>query len=149
LSITLDLSRASTPSSKAPVNLAGLTRAGLRDALVEGGVCDAGKAKMRATQIFRWIHHRGVTDFAAMTDVAKETRARLAGFTLPARDRRAPGVQGRHPQVADPHGPGHRGRGVYIPDVGRAGALCVSSARSAARSTAASATPAPRSWSAT
>jgi 23S rRNA (adenine2503-C2)-methyltransferase len=43
LSITLDLTR-STPAPKGPVNLAGLTRAGLRDALVEGGVCDAGKA---------------------------------------------------------------------------------------------------------
>ena len=33
----------------------------------------------RASQLWRWIHHYGVTDFAAMTDVAKETRAALAG----------------------------------------------------------------------
>jgi adenine C2-methylase RlmN of 23S rRNA A2503 and tRNA A37 len=26
--------------------------------------------------VFRWIHHRGVTDFAMLTDVAKETRAK-------------------------------------------------------------------------
>ena len=82
MSITLDLTR-STPASKAPVNLAGLTRPGLRDALIEGGVCDAGKAKMRASQVWRWIHHHGVTDFASMTNVDKETRARLeAAFTL-------------------------------------------------------------------
>ena len=65
-----------------------------------------------------------------MTDMAKETRA-SAGRDLhpgPAGDRRAPGLQGRHAQVADPHrARASRSRRVYIPDVGRAGALCVSS----------------------
>jgi 23S rRNA (adenine2503-C2)-methyltransferase len=75
LSITLDLSRASTPSAPAPVNLAGLTRDGLREALISGGVCAPEKAKMRATQVWGWIHHYGVTDFAAMSNIDKETRA--------------------------------------------------------------------------
>ena len=33
---------------------------------------------MRAEQLWRWIYHYGVTDFAAMTNVAKELRATLA-----------------------------------------------------------------------
>ena len=32
----------------------------------------------RAEQIMRWIYHRGVTDFAAMTDIAHPLRERLA-----------------------------------------------------------------------
>ena len=35
------------------------------------------KARMRASQLWRWIYHYGVTDFAKMTDVAKELRAVL------------------------------------------------------------------------
>lgn len=92
MSVTLDLSRVSsdaapaTPVTKPLINLSGLTRPQLVAALVESGVVEHGKAKMRATQIFRWMHHRGVTDFADMSDVAKETRARLAeAFTIAGR----------------------------------------------------------------
>ena len=39
MSITLDLSRVSNaPALKAPVNLSGLTRAGLRQALIDAGI---------------------------------------------------------------------------------------------------------------
>ena len=83
MSVTLDLSRAKAPASTAPVNLSGLTREGLRQALIEAGVCPPEKAKMRASQIWGWIHHYGVTDFAAMTNVAKDMQVRLAEhFTL-------------------------------------------------------------------
>ena len=34
-----------------------------------------GEKRFRATQLFRWIHQRGVTDFAAMSDLAKSLRA--------------------------------------------------------------------------
>jgi 23S rRNA (adenine2503-C2)-methyltransferase len=79
LSITLDLSRVSNaPAVKAPVNLSGLTRAGLRQALIDANVCPPEKAKMRASQIWGWIHHYGVTDFAAMSNVAKDMQAKLA-----------------------------------------------------------------------
>ncbi|MDT8441872.1 MAG: 23S rRNA (adenine(2503)-C(2))-methyltransferase RlmN [Desulfuromonadales bacterium] len=37
-----------------------------------------GKERFRAGQVLRWIYPRGVTDFAAMTDLAKEFRAELA-----------------------------------------------------------------------
>ena len=110
-------------------NLAGLGREGLERALVEAGVAAAGKARMRARQVWRWIHHYGVTDFAAMTDVGKDTRTAMAdAFTL------------ARPEVAERQesadgvvkwlirfSPGVEAETVFIPDVARSGALCVSS----------------------
>jgi len=128
LSITLDLTR-STAAPKPPVNLAGLTRTGLRDALVEGGVCDAGKAKMRATQVWRWIHHHGLTDFDQMSNIDKATRAALVErFTLarPEIVERQVSKDGTRKYLIRT-APGIEVEAVYIPDVGRAGALCVSS----------------------
>ncbi len=124
---TLDLARA-TPAV-APVNLSGLTRKQLAAALVEGGVVPENKAKMRAGQLFRWIHFRGVTDFDQMTDVAKDMRAALAErFTLARpeiveRQISRDGTRKYLIRVA----PGIEVESVYIPDVGRVGALCVSS----------------------
>ena len=38
-----------------------------------------GEKRYRATQLFRWIHQRGASDFAQMTDLAKSLRCKLAG----------------------------------------------------------------------
>ena len=38
-----------------------------------------GEKRFRATQLFRWIHQKGAADFAAMTDLAKSLREKLAG----------------------------------------------------------------------
>ena len=38
-----------------------------------------GERAFRAQQIFPWLHQRGVTDFAAMTNIGKALAARLAG----------------------------------------------------------------------
>jgi 23S rRNA (adenine2503-C2)-methyltransferase len=54
------------------VNLLGLTRPELEAFAVEAG----GKA-FRARQLMSWIYKRGVADFAAMSDLAKEFRALL------------------------------------------------------------------------
>jgi 23S rRNA (adenine2503-C2)-methyltransferase len=119
--------RSGTPA--APANLSRLTRAELAAALVETGVCPPDKARMRAGQLWRWMHHWGVTDFSRMTNVARETQIALAErFTL------------ARPEIADRQvsrdgtrkwlirfAPGIEVETVYIPDVGRAGALCVSS----------------------
>jgi 23S rRNA (adenine2503-C2)-methyltransferase len=126
--VTLDLSRAA-PKAAGPINLAGLSRGELASALVEAEVCPPEKARMRSSQLWRWIHHYGLTDFDRMTDVAKETRAQLADRFVIAR-----------PEIADRQvsrdgtrkwlirfAPGIEAETVYIPDVGRAGALCVSS----------------------
>jgi 23S rRNA (adenine2503-C2)-methyltransferase len=129
LSVTLDLSRASASAVRGPVNLTGLTREGLRAALVEAGVCPPEKARMRASQVRRWIHHYGVTDFGLMSDIGKETRAALAeAFTLdrPEIVERQVSKDGTRKWLIRT-APGIEIETVYIPDVGRAGALCVSS----------------------
>ena len=43
------------------------------DALVEF-LSGMGKEKFRAVQVLRWIYQRKVTDFSAMTDLAKDFR---------------------------------------------------------------------------
>ncbi|MDO9334766.1 MAG: 23S rRNA (adenine(2503)-C(2))-methyltransferase RlmN [Caulobacteraceae bacterium] len=127
MTTTLDLSRAAKPVSA--VNLSGLTRDGLRQALIDGGAVPAEKARMRASQIWRWMHQAGVTDFADMTDVAKETRAKLAEtFTIarPEVIERQVSKDGTRKWLIRT-APGIEIETVYIPDVGRSGALCVSS----------------------
>ena len=59
------------------VNLVGLTRPQLREALIAAGTPEK-QAKMRVGQIWQWIYHWGVRDFAQMTNLAKEYRALLA-----------------------------------------------------------------------
>ena len=114
------------PASK--LSLAGLSKAELTEKLIAIGV-EPKKAKMRVEQLWRWIYHYGVTDFAAMTNVAKELRATLAEhYTL------------ERPEIVTQQistdgtrkwlirlGPGVEAEAVFIPGVGKAGALCVSS----------------------
>jgi len=130
LSATLDISRTAKPTPAAvPPNLTGMTRAELRQALVDAGVTAPEKAKMRAGQAWRWIHHYGVTDFAAMTDIAKETRAAMAERFSLAR----PEVISRQQSTDGTikwlirFAPGVEVETVFIPDVAHSGALCVSS----------------------
>ena len=115
------------PSPTQP-SLVGLTREELRARLVEMGIAPA-RAKMRAEQLWRWIYHHGVTDFARMTNVAKELRAELeTHFTLarPEIVEKQVSVDGTRKYLIR-LAPGVEAEAVYIPDVGRAGALCVSS----------------------
>jgi 23S rRNA (adenine2503-C2)-methyltransferase len=120
--------RPTDPVTAALPSLAGLTRAELAQSLVAIGV-EAAKAKMRAEQLWRWIYHYGVVDFAAMTNVAKQLRATLAQHYSLAR-----------PEIVTQQlssdgtrkwlirlGPGVEAESVFIPGVGRSGALCVSS----------------------
>ena len=129
MGVTLDLSRAPGPVVAVKPNLSGLTRKGLVEALIAAEVVRPDKAKMRATQLWRWIHHYGLTDFDQMTDIAKETRALLADAFVLAR----PEVVERQISKDGTRkwlirmAPGIEVETVYIPDVGRAGALCVSS----------------------
>ena len=126
MSVELDLSR--KPAAAGPANLAGLGREALRQALIGAGVEDK-KARMRATQLWRWIYHYGATDFAKMTDVAKELRAILGEkFVLDRAEIRAAqvSVDGTRKWLIG-YGPNVEAESVFIPDVGKAGALCVSS----------------------
>jgi 23S rRNA (adenine2503-C2)-methyltransferase len=54
-------------------NLVGLDRAELAAEMAA-----IGAPAFRARQLWHWIYHRGATDFAAMTSLAKDFRARLA-----------------------------------------------------------------------
>ncbi len=133
MGVTLDLGRAArgadAPQTTGPRNLSGMTREQLKAALVQAGVCDPGKAKMRAAQIWRWAHNFGVTDFAAMSDIAKDTRVVLAEhFTLarPEVVERQVSRDGSRKWLIR-FAPGIEAETVFIPGVGRAGALCVSS----------------------
>ncbi len=127
--MTLVLDHRPAPVAAAKPNLTGLTRAQLAAALVEAGAATPAQAKMRRDQIWGWIHNRGATSFEAMSNIAKETRAALAGaFVLDRpqiveRQQSADGVIKWLIRFA----PGVEAESVYIPDVGRAGALCVSS----------------------
>ncbi len=110
-------------------NLSGMTRAELAAALVESGVVEPAKARMRTGQLWRWIHLAGVTDFADMTNVSRDLQVKLADrFTLarPEVVERQVSKDGTRKWLIRT-APGIEIETVYIPGVGRAGALCVSS----------------------
>ncbi len=109
-------------------SLAGLDRAGLRAALLQAGVPER-QVRMRVNQLWRWIYHYGQQDFAAMTDIAKPLRTALAErFTLarPELAARQVSTDGTRKYLIR-LGPGVEVESVFIPGVGRAGALCISS----------------------
>lgn len=112
-----------------PRNLSGLTRAELRATLADAFHLDEKKAKMRANQLWRWIYQHGAKDFNAMTDISKDMREGLAEKFVVARPEvveRLVSVDGTRKYLLR-LGPGVEVECVYIPDVGRVGALCVSS----------------------
>jgi len=129
LGVTLDLTRAAPKPEDGPVNLAGQTREQLKATLAESGACDPAKARMRAAQIWRWVHNFGLTDFSAMSDIAKADRLALEQrFTLarPEVVERLVSKDGSRKWLIR-FAPGIEAETVFIPGVGRAGALCVSS----------------------
>lgn len=108
-------------------NLIGLTREQLRAALIEAGTPER-QAKMREGQIWQWLYHWGVRDFAQMTNLAKDYRALLAEtfqIALPEIVTRQVSEDGTRKYLLRIAG-GHEVETVYIPEEGR-GTLCVSS----------------------
>lgn len=125
---SLDLDRQPAPSSDAPKSLAGMSLPALRAEMEALGI-DSKKARMRAKQLRRWMHFFGSQDFDAMTDIAKEMRATLAErYTLdrPERTDHQISKDGTQKWLTK-FGPNIEAESVYIPDVGKSGALCVSS----------------------
>ncbi|MDP3905632.1 23S rRNA (adenine(2503)-C(2))-methyltransferase RlmN [Novosphingobium sp.] len=116
-----------TPRADGRVDLLGLPRLRIAELFAAAGL-DAKAAKLRAKQVFHWLYHRGVTDFDAMTDIAKTMRPWLAERF----------VIGRPEIVLAQHSTdgtrkwllktddGHEYEMVFIPDADR-GTLCVSS----------------------
>jgi len=125
--ITQDVITIPRKLPEGPQNLVGLTRDGLRAALIAAGTPEK-QAKMRTGQIWQWIYQKGVRDFEAMTNLSKAYRAQLADSF----DIRIPEVVSR--QISDDGtrkylvriAGGHEVETVYIPEEGR-GTLCISS----------------------
>ena len=109
------------------VNLVGLTRAQLRDTLVAAGTPER-QAKMRVGQLWQWIYHWGLRDFAQMTNLAKDYRAFLAErfvVEVPQIVSRQVSADGTRKYLVRISG-GHEVETVYIPEENR-GTLCISS----------------------
>ncbi|MBY6003718.1 23S rRNA (adenine(2503)-C(2))-methyltransferase RlmN [Salipiger bermudensis] len=109
------------------LNLVGLTREALRAALIEMGTPEK-QAKMRVNQIWQWVYHWGVRDFAEMTNLAKDYRAKLEAhfeILLPEIVSKNVSVDGTRKYLVRIAG-GHEVEVVYIPEEGR-GTLCISS----------------------
>ena len=110
-----------------PVNLVGLTRAGMQAALIAAGTPER-QARMRVGQIWQWIYHWGLRDFAQMTNLARDYRALLAQhftITLPEVVTRQVSADGTRKYLVRIAG-GHEVETVYIPEQDR-GTLCISS----------------------
>jgi hypothetical protein len=130
-----------TPREDGKVDLIGLPRPQIAALFQEAGL-DAKAAKLRAKQVFHWLYHRGVTEFEAMTDIAKAMRPWLAERF----------VIGRPSVVEAQVSPMARASGCCAPPMATTLKWCSSPmpiaarsacrARWAARSTAGSATPA-------
>lgn len=110
------------------VRLVGLGRNDIAEHLTEFGI-DPKKVRMRTKQIFHWIYNYGVTDWSQMTNIAKGLRAELeAAFSLarPEIIERQISVDGTRKYLIR-MAPGIEVESVFIPDVSKTGALCVSS----------------------
>jgi 23S rRNA (adenine2503-C2)-methyltransferase len=109
------------------VNLIGLTRDQLRQALIDAGT-PSGQAKMRVGQIWTWLYHWGLRDFSGMTNLSKDLRLLLADrFTIeiPKVVTRQISSDGTRKYLVRIAG-GHEVEVVYIPETDR-GTLCISS----------------------
>ncbi|CAM4138556.1 23S rRNA (adenine(2503)-C(2))-methyltransferase RlmN [Novosphingobium lubricantis] len=116
-----------TPREDGRVDLIGLPRQEIATIFAQAGL-DAKAAKLRAKQVFHWLYHRGVTDFDAMTDIAKTMRPWLAERFVIGRPEiveaqvSTDGTRKWLLRTAD----NHDFEMVFIPDADR-GTLCVSS----------------------
>jgi 23S rRNA (adenine2503-C2)-methyltransferase len=106
-----------------PVNLLDFDR----DALA--AYCEQlGEKRFRATQLFRWVHQKGASDFATMSDLAKSLRDKLQGRAVVAPLKvisEQASLDGTIKWLFDV-GQGDAVETVFIPEADR-GTLCVSS----------------------
>ena len=125
--ITQDVHTIPRNLPEGPVNLVGLTRDQLREALIEAGTPEK-QARMRVGQIWQWIYQKGVRDFDAMTNLSKAYRADLKerfAIAVPEVVSRQVSADGTRKYLVRIAG-GHEVETVYIPEENR-GTLCISS----------------------
>jgi 23S rRNA (adenine2503-C2)-methyltransferase len=81
MSLALNLDYADNAAARKPragkPSLVGLSRGKLSETLATAGI-EPREAKMRASQVWNWIYHRGVTDFDVMSNIGKSTRQLFA-----------------------------------------------------------------------
>jgi len=109
------------------INLVGLTRDAMRDALIAAGLPEK-QGKMRVGQIWAWIYEKGLRDFEQMTNLSKAYRLALAEsfeITVPEVVTRQVSEDGTRKYLVRIAG-GHEVEVVYIPEKDR-GTLCISS----------------------
>ena len=125
--ITQDVLTIPRKAAEGLPNLVGMTRDAMRDALIAAGTPEK-QAKMRVGQIWQWIYHWGIRDFAKMTNLAKDYRAMLADnfvVAVPEVVTRQVSGDGTRKYLVRIAG-GHEVEVVYIPETDR-GTLCISS----------------------
>ena len=110
-----------------PINLVGLTREALKEALITAGSPEK-QVKMRLGQLWQWIYEKGVRDFEKMTNLSKDYRAFLAEhfvIAIPEVVSKQVSTDGTRKYLVRIAG-GHEVETVYIPESSR-GTLCISS----------------------
>lgn len=125
--ITQDLVTLPRKLPEGPVNLVGLTRDALREALITAGTPEK-QVKMRLGQLWQWIYEKGVRDFEQMTNLSKDYRAFLAEhfvIAIPEVVSKQVSTDGTRKYLV-PIAGGHEVETVYIPESDR-GTLCISS----------------------
>ncbi|MFL4469437.1 23S rRNA (adenine(2503)-C(2))-methyltransferase RlmN [Tateyamaria armeniaca] len=125
--ITQDVLTIPRKLPEGPVNLVGLTRDAMREALIAHGTPEK-QAKMRVGQIWQWIYQWGVREFDVMTNLSKTYRAELAEkfvIEIPEVVSKQVSEDGTRKWLVRIAG-GHEVEVVYIPEEGR-GTLCISS----------------------
>ncbi|MDA7466824.1 23S rRNA (adenine(2503)-C(2))-methyltransferase RlmN [Planktomarina temperata] len=125
--ITQDLVTLPRKLPEGPINLVGLTRDALQEALITAGT-PAKQVKMRLGQLWQWIYEKGVRDFEQMTNLSKDYRALLADhfvIAIPKVVSKQVSTDGTRKYLVRIAG-GHEVETVYIPESDR-GTLCISS----------------------
>ena len=110
-----------------PLNIVGLTRSSLREALIKNDTPEK-QANMRVGQIWQWIYEKGVRDFSKMTNLAKPYREALEKkflISVPEIISKNISQDGTRKYLMRIDG-GHEIETVYIPEENR-GTLCISS----------------------
>ena len=119
-----------TVPRKAPeglLNIIGLTRSSLKEALIESGTPEK-QANMRVGQIWQWIYEKGIRDFGKMTNLAKPYREALKKqflISVPEIISKNISQDGTRKYLMRINGE-HEVETVYIPEENR-GTLCISS----------------------
>jgi 23S rRNA (adenine2503-C2)-methyltransferase len=119
--------RRTTARADGRVELVGLSKEQIREKLEAAGL-EPKPAKLRAKQLWHWIYNRGVSDFAAMSDIAKAQRGWFAErfvISRPEVVEAQVSSDGTRKWLLRTHD-GHDFEMVFIPDADR-GTLCVSS----------------------